>query len=82
MTGHDRRNAARLLLQNALLLAIRFYQLAISPHLPASCRYTPSCSVYAYESIRKYGAVRGVCRAAKRILRCHPLHPGGYDPVR
>jgi putative membrane protein insertion efficiency factor len=63
------------------LLLIRFYQGAVSPHLPPSCRYVPTCSVYAYEAVEKYGLCRGVFLAAKRVLRCHPFHPGGYDPV-
>jgi putative membrane protein insertion efficiency factor len=64
------------------LLLIRFYQYAISPHFPPSCRYVPSCSVYAYEAVERYGVCRGGFMAVKRILRCHPFHPGGYDPVK
>jgi putative membrane protein insertion efficiency factor len=60
---------------------IRFYQKAISPYLPVSCRYVPSCSTYAYEAVWKYGVFRGLILALKRVLRCHPFHPGGYDPV-
>jgi putative membrane protein insertion efficiency factor len=60
---------------------IRFYQEAVSPWLPPACRYYPSCSVYAIEAIERYGFFRGVALAAKRILRCHPFHAGGYDPV-
>jgi putative membrane protein insertion efficiency factor len=63
------------------LLLIRFYQRGISPYLPASCRYYPSCSAYAYGAVKKYGICRGSFLALKRILRCHPFHPGGYDPV-
>lgn len=64
-----------------LLALIRFYRGAISPHLPPSCRYTPTCSQYALEAVQKYGALKGGWLALKRILRCHPFHPGGYDPV-
>jgi putative membrane protein insertion efficiency factor len=69
------------LLRSAALLLIRFYQRAISPHLPSSCRYYPSCSTYAYTAIEKYGFLRGCFMAAKRIMRCHPFHEGGFDPV-
>lgn len=65
----------------AAILVIRAYQLFLSPLLPASCRYYPSCSAYAIEAIEKHGVVRGVALAARRISRCHPFHPGGYDPV-
>ncbi|MDR1277901.1 MAG: membrane protein insertion efficiency factor YidD [Treponema sp.] len=67
--------------RNLVLLCIRFYQKAISPHFPPSCRYYPVCSVYAYEAVKKYGVFRGSFLAVRRILRCHPFHPGGYDPV-
>lgn len=68
-------------LQKAVLFLIRFYQQAVSPHFPSSCRYIPSCSAYTYEAVRKYGVFRGVFLGSKRILRCHPFHSGGYDPV-
>lgn len=64
-----------------LLGMIWFYRRAISPYLPASCRYQPTCSSYAAEAIRVHGPVRGVWLAARRISRCHPFHAGGYDPV-
>jgi putative membrane protein insertion efficiency factor len=67
--------------QKAALLLIRFYQQAVSPHFPSSCRYTPTCSAYAYEAVQKYGVLRGTALGIKRILRCHPFRPGGYDPV-
>jgi len=63
------------------LVILRFYQYAVSPHFPPACRYYPSCSYYAYEAITKYGVLYGCWLAAKRLIRCHPFHPGGYDPV-
>jgi putative membrane protein insertion efficiency factor len=63
------------------MLMIRGYQKLISPLLPPACRYTPTCSQYTLEAIQKYGFFRGSWMGAKRISRCHPLHPGGYDPV-
>ena len=60
---------------------IRLYQRYISPLLPDSCIYYPTCSQYALEAIEKYGVVKGVWLGTKRILRCHPFHKGGYDPV-
>lgn len=59
---------------------IRLYQIFLSPFLGQSCRFTPTCSAYTIEAIRKYGALRGCWRGAGRILRCHPWHPGGHDP--
>lgn len=64
-----------------LTLPIRFYQLSISPMLPAACRYTPTCSNYALEAITVHGPFRGTLLAVKRILRCHPWGGSGYDPV-
>lgn len=64
-----------------LLRLIRFYQVAISPWTPPSCIYTPTCSHYGYEAIKKYGALRGSWMTVKRIARCHPFARGGYDPV-
>ncbi|MDR3170827.1 MAG: membrane protein insertion efficiency factor YidD [Treponema sp.] len=69
------------LLRNVVLFLIRCYQNAVSPHFPVCCRYVPSCSAYAYEAVQRYGIFRGLVLAVKRILRCHPFHPGGYDPV-
>ncbi|MDR1148710.1 MAG: membrane protein insertion efficiency factor YidD [Spirochaetaceae bacterium] len=65
----------------AVLLLIRLYQKAVSPHFPPCCRYYPTCSKYAYESIKKYGVLRGLRLSLSRLLRCHPFHKGGYDPV-
>jgi uncharacterized protein len=60
---------------------IRFYKRFISPALPDSCRFEPSCSSYTYEAIEIHGFFKGSWLGAKRISRCHPLNPGGYDPV-
>ncbi len=67
--------------KRVMLGMIRFYRGAISPYLPPSCRYTPTCSVYAMQAIEKYGAWKGGWLALRRILRCNPFHKGGYDPV-
>ena len=64
-----------------LILIARFWQLGPSRILPPSCRYAPSCSHYAIEAIRKYGAVKGSWLATKRLMRCHPWGGSGYDPV-
>lgn len=61
--------------------AVRVYQLTLRPVIGASCRFEPSCSAYAREALSCHGAVRGGTLAARRILRCHPFNPGGYDPV-
>jgi len=68
-------------MKSILLTLIKFYQRAISPYLPNCCRYTPTCSEYAIQAIRKYGALKGGWMAFLRILRCNPFHKGGYDPV-
>lgn len=62
-------------------MCIRFYQIFISPLKPPTCRFYPTCSAYAIEAIQKKGPVKGTCLAIKRIAKCHPFHPGGYDPV-
>ena len=64
-----------------LILPIRFYQKFISPLTPPSCRYTPTCSQYAVEALRKHGPLKGMYLAVRRILRCHPGGGHGYDPV-
>lgn len=64
-----------------VLLPIRGYQKFISPGLPPSCRFSPSCSQYALEAVSKYGALKGMWLGARRLVRCHPFNPGGYDPV-
>ncbi|NIN65816.1 MAG: membrane protein insertion efficiency factor YidD [Anaerolineae bacterium] len=68
-------------MKSFLLTTIRAYQRFISPVLSPACRFVPSCSQYTYEAIEKYGIAKGGWLGARRILRCHPLHPGGYDPV-
>lgn len=60
---------------------IRGYQRVISPALPASCRFTPSCSQYVLEAVSRYGVLRGGWLGLRRLARCHPFHPGGFDPV-
>jgi putative membrane protein insertion efficiency factor len=63
-----------------LVALVQAYQLFLSPLLGRHCRFEPTCSQYFIEAVRKYGAVRGSWRGLLRILRCHPWHPGGYDP--
>lgn len=64
-----------------LLGAIRLYRIAVAPLLPRACRFYPSCSTYASEAIRAHGGGRGARMAVNRVLRCHPFHQGGFDPV-
>lgn len=64
-----------------LTMLIKFYRGAISPHFPPSCRYTPTCSEYALEAIRRHGPLRGMLMTLRRLLRCHPWGGSGYDPV-
>ena len=67
---------------NRLLMGlVRFYQRYISKWLPPACRFHPSCSNYSYEALSRFGAIRGIYLTLRRLLRCHPFHPGGYDPV-
>ncbi|HKY51433.1 MAG TPA: membrane protein insertion efficiency factor YidD [Candidatus Limnocylindria bacterium] len=63
------------------LSALRFYKSQVSPHLPAACRYTPTCSEYAMEAIERHGVLRGAWLATRRLVSCNPLSRGGYDPV-
>ena len=64
-----------------LVLGVRAYQVVLGPLLPAACRYYPSCSAYMIEALERHGAMRGALMGIRRILRCHPLHAGGFDPV-
>ncbi len=69
------------MMKGFLKAILRAYKFLISPLLPPSCRFYPSCSDYARMSIDRHGALKGVFLAMKRVLRCHPLNPGGYDPI-
>ncbi|AJC95881.1 membrane protein insertion efficiency factor YidD [Staphylococcus hyicus] len=68
-------------MRHLFILPIRFYQKFISPLTPPSCRFYPTCSNYTIEAIQVHGAFRGIWLGIKRILKCHPLHKGGFDPV-
>jgi putative membrane protein insertion efficiency factor len=67
--------------RTALIGAVRAYQRFLSPALPPACRFTPSCSAYAVTALERYGALEGSWLALRRLARCHPWNPGGYDPV-
>jgi putative membrane protein insertion efficiency factor len=69
-------------MQELLIAVLRVYKRWISPALPSACRFSPTCSEYMMEAIAKHGALRGVGLGVLRLLRCHPFHAGGYDPVR
>jgi len=68
-------------MSRGLIFLIRGYQACISPFLPPACRYEPTCSAYFVQALQKYGFFKGVRLGVARILRCHPFHAGGYDPV-
>ncbi|CUA78917.1 MULTISPECIES: membrane protein insertion efficiency factor YidD [Anoxybacillus] len=68
-------------MKHIFILLIRFYQRFISPLKPPTCRFYPTCSHYGLEAIRRFGALKGGYLTIKRILKCHPFHPGGFDPV-
>ena len=70
-----------LLIKKILILFIRFYQIFISPLFPPTCRFYPTCSAYFIQALEKHGVVKGSYLGIKRILKCHPGNPGGYDPV-
>jgi hypothetical protein len=69
-------------MKNVLILLIRLYKYIVSPLIPSSCRFSPSCSVYAIDAVEKYGCLKGSYLAVRRISRCHPFHQGGYDLVK
>ncbi len=68
-------------MKTVLIALLSFYKKFISPFMPRSCRFYPTCADYSKEAIIKYGAARGAVKSIKRICKCHPFHPGGYDPV-
>lgn len=68
-------------LRRMVVFPIRFYRRFLSPWKPRTCRFHPTCSQYALEAILSHGVLRGCCLATRRLLRCHPFRPGGYDPV-
>ena len=74
-------NRVRLVLLRVVTAPIRFYKLYLSPILPQMCRYTPTCSMYSLEAIRRHGVLRGAALGFYRVLRCNPWSRGGYDPV-
>ncbi len=68
-------------MKKILILLITFYRKYVSPAFPPTCRFSPTCSAYALEAVSKHGAIKGAFLSIKRILKCHPFHPGGFDPV-
>ena len=69
-------------MRQVLIAVLRLYKRFLSPMLPSACRFHPTCSEYMREAIERYGAARGVMLGVRRLLRCHPFHAGGFDPVR
>lgn len=70
------------MIKKLVIQAIRSYKYIISPMLPLSCRFSPTCSEFAITAIQKHGVLKGFCLSIMRLLKCHPFHPGGYDPVK
>ncbi|MBU1193329.1 MAG: membrane protein insertion efficiency factor YidD [Proteobacteria bacterium] len=68
-------------MKQLFIIFIKFYQYFISPFTGKNCRYYPTCSAYAIEALEKYGSLKGTSLAVRRVLRCHPFHAGGFDPV-
>lgn len=81
MGGRGDHMPLRMLIRRVWCAPIRIYQRVLSPVLPDACIYTPTCSHYAIEAIEKHGVLQGCWLAMRRIIRCNPLHDGGYDPV-
>ena len=81
MKPHKLKQSLKKTLSFPLIILVRFYQICISPLKPATCRFTPTCSAYAIEALRKHGPVKGLYLTVKRLLRCHPWGGSGYDPV-
>jgi putative membrane protein insertion efficiency factor len=69
-------------MQRLIVGVLRLYKIAVSPLLPSACRFYPTCSEYMREAVERHGAARGVWLGLRRLLRCHPFHEGGFDPVR
>ena len=69
-------------MQTVVIALLRWYKRWVSPLLPSACRFYPTCSEYMLEAVQKHGTARGVWLGARRLLRCHPFHEGGFDPVR
>jgi len=69
------------MMKTLLVFLLRAYRILLSPFLGRNCRFHPSCSAYAIEALERYGAIKGSWLAARRVMRCHPWNPGGYDPV-
>jgi uncharacterized protein len=68
-------------MKEIILIGIKLYKMVLRPILPPACRFYPSCSDYAFESVSRFGMLKGSVLAAKRVMRCHPFHEGGFDPV-
>jgi len=67
---------------SATLALLRLYKRFVSPLLPMACRFHPTCSAYSYEAVERHGVLKGALLTVKRLSKCHPFHPGGFDPVR
>lgn len=76
-----KNNFLKYILSLPFIILVKFYQICISPFKPPSCRFTPTCSSYALEALKKYGPFKGLYLAIRRVLRCHPWGGSGYDPV-